>query len=47
MRLLFVSNLFPPHHLGGYEIVCKQVADGLRERGHEVSILTSTHGNGR
>ena len=46
MRLLFVSNLFPPFHIGGYELVCQKTADGLRERGHHVEVLTSTHGSG-
>ena len=44
MRVLIVSNLFPPHVLGGYEILCAQVRDALRSRGHEVHVLTSTHG---
>jgi len=44
MRILFISNLYPPHTLGGYEILCGQVADELKRRGHEIIILTSTHG---
>ncbi len=40
-RLLFVSNYYPPHALGGYEMWCHEVATGLRARGHEVSVLTS------
>ena len=42
MRLLFISNLFPPVALGGYELACADVAERLRARGHEVSILTSS-----
>ncbi|MFL6334924.1 MAG: glycosyltransferase family 4 protein [Pyrinomonadaceae bacterium] len=44
MRILIVSNFYPPHHLGGYEMACKEVADGLRARGHEVRVLTSSYG---
>jgi glycogen synthase len=44
MKLLFVSNLYPPHHLGGYEHLCREVAARLGARGHEVQVLTSTFG---
>src|ERR1700730_16195156 len=44
MRLLFVTNLYPPNTLGGYEEVCRDVADGLRRRGHDICVLTSTYG---
>jgi len=44
MRILVVSNFFPPHHLGGYEMSCKEVVEGLKARGHEVRVLTSTYG---
>ena len=39
MRILVLSNLFPPHVLGGYEIACHAVAQALRDRGHEVLVL--------
>jgi glycogen(starch) synthase len=44
MRILVVSNLYPPHHLGGYEMACREVVEGLRARGHEVRVLTSSYG---
>ena len=44
MRILVISNLFPPHHIGGYELRCADVVNGLRERGHVVQVLTSTYG---
>ncbi len=44
MRLLFVTNHFPPAHVGGYELLCAQVAAALRTRGHEVVVLTSGEG---
>ena len=44
MKLLFLSNLYPPYHLGGYEHLCREVATRLMARGHEVQVLTSTFG---
>lgn len=44
MRLLFLSNLYPPLEIGGYEQWCQEVAVRLRARGHRVQILTSRHG---
>lgn len=41
MRILFLSNLFPPLTLGGYEIACAQTAEAMRGRGHEVQVLTT------
>jgi glycogen synthase len=47
MKILVISNFYPPHFIGGYELGCKDVVEGLRSRGHEVRVLTSTHGVGR
>ncbi len=41
MRILILTNLFPPHAIGGYEIACQAVAVALRDRGHEVEVLAS------
>jgi glycogen synthase len=41
-RILVLSNMYPPHHLGGYELTCRDVVDRLRDRGHEIEILTTT-----
>lgn len=41
-RILVVTNMYPPHHLGGYELECRDVVEGLRERGHDVEVLTTT-----
>jgi len=43
MRILALTNLFPPHYLGGYELICHMVVKELRARGHDVQILTSDH----
>ena len=44
MRILLLSNLYPPHALGGAEIVAADVASGLEQLGHEVFVLTSSYG---
>ncbi len=44
MRLLFISNLYPPHERGGYEQNCREVAAELEKRGHYVTVLTSNYG---
>jgi glycogen synthase len=41
MRILFLSNYFPPYTRGGYELWCQEVAMELVERGHQVSVLTA------
>jgi glycogen(starch) synthase len=40
-RVLVLGLRYPPHHDGGYEVACRDVAEGLRARGHEVTVLTS------
>jgi glycogen synthase len=44
MRILVISNLYPPHFIGGYELGCKRVMDHLSARGHTVQVLTSNYG---
>ncbi len=44
MKILAVTNLYPPYILGGYEILCQHVVDELRGRGHKMVVLTSNHG---
>ncbi|WP_435011085.1 glycosyltransferase family 4 protein [Tundrisphaera lichenicola] len=41
MKILVLSNLYPPDVIGGYELGCKQVVDALRARGHDLRVLTS------
>jgi hypothetical protein len=40
MRILVISNLFPPVTSGGYEVECAGVVEHLRRR-HEVLVLSS------
>jgi len=41
VRVLVVSNLYPPVVRGGYEVECSGVVDRLREH-HDVRVLVST-----
>jgi len=41
MRLLFLSNLYPPAGNGGFEQWCQEAAEGLTARNHSVEVLTS------
>ena len=46
MNILVVSNFYPPHTIGGYELGCRDVVEALERRGHRVGVLTSVHGLG-
>ena len=43
MRILFLSNFFPPARPGGYTQWCHEVAERLSKRGHTIGVLTSRH----
>ena len=43
MRVLTVGNMYPPHHLGGYELMWRSSVEHLRSLGHEVRVLTSDY----
>lgn len=45
MRVLILSNFFPPYARGGYEQWCAEVALALRDRGHEIEVITSYEPN--
>jgi glycosyltransferase involved in cell wall biosynthesis len=40
-RVLAVGSMYPPHHLGGYELAWQSAIAHLRSRGHEVRVLAS------
>ncbi len=43
MKILVITNLYPPHEIGGYELRCRDVCDRLKASGHDIHILTSDH----
>lgn len=46
LRVLFISNLYPPLVVGGAELVVERQARALVSRGHDVAVLTTTGGIG-
>ena len=43
MRVLTVGNMYPPHHLGGYELMWRSSVSRLRDAGDEVRVLTTDY----
>jgi glycogen synthase len=43
MRILTVGNMYPPHHVGGYELTWRSSVEDLRGAGHAVRVLTTDH----
>ena len=43
MRILFLSNFFPPARPGGYTQWCHEVTERLSARGHTIGVLTSRY----
>lgn len=46
MRILFLTNYYPPYEIGGQGKSCRDVVEGLAARGHDCLVLTSMHGTG-
>lgn len=45
MNILVLSNLYPPHYIGGFELITQDTVQGLLENGHAVVVLTSKFGS--
>lgn len=43
MRILYVTNYYPPHYVGGYELQCAATAQWLAARGHTVRVLAGDY----
>lgn len=39
MRVLTIGSMYPPHHLGGYELIWRSAVEHLRGSGHDVRVL--------
>jgi glycogen synthase len=46
MHILFISSLYPPYVMGGWEQLTRDINNQLQERGHHTHVLTSTYGVG-
>jgi glycosyltransferase involved in cell wall biosynthesis len=44
MKIMFLTNLYPPNAIGGYERLCFDVAEAMVDRDHEIFVLTSSYG---
>jgi glycogen(starch) synthase len=42
LSVLCLTNMYPPHHLGGYELSCRDVMTRWADAGHSISVLTTT-----
>lgn len=47
MRILVIIDRYPPYHTGGDETSCHSIVEGLKGRGHDIVVLTSTYGLGK
>jgi glycosyltransferase involved in cell wall biosynthesis len=45
VKVLALSNFYPPYYVGGEELSARSIVLGLRQRGHEVEVLTSDYGS--
>jgi glycogen synthase len=43
VRILTISNIYPPGFIGGYELGASDIVGGLAKRGHDVDVLTSDY----
>ncbi len=43
MKIMIITGIFPPGFVGGFELAALDVARGLKEKGHDVCIVTSDH----
>jgi glycogen(starch) synthase len=43
LRILTIGSMYPPHHLGGYEVIWRGCVSDLRQRGHAVRVLASDY----
>lgn len=43
MKVLVLTSMYPPHHLGGYELSCRDTVRRWTGSGHTVSVLASTY----
>ncbi len=43
LKILVISNYYPPNQQGGYEIACYRMVEALIKLGHQIGVICSTH----
>jgi glycosyltransferase involved in cell wall biosynthesis len=43
MKILIISNVFPPRFIGGYELAAEDVGRYLASQGHTIEVITSDY----
>ena len=43
MKILVISNYYPPYYIGGYELACFNTVEYLKKCGHDVYVLTGNY----
>jgi glycosyltransferase involved in cell wall biosynthesis len=46
VRILAIGTMYPPHHLGGYELIWSGVMQEARAQGHEARVLVTDYRRG-
>jgi len=41
MKILILSDGFPPNHIGGAEVIAFNLANGFQELGNDVYVITT------
>lgn len=44
MKILVLTDRFPPFSTGGYDIGCQEIVEALKSRGDEVIVITTKYG---
>ena len=44
MKILVLTTLYPPHYIGGYELICEEIVEILNKRGVETRVVCSNYG---
>ncbi|UCG42195.1 MAG: glycosyltransferase family 4 protein [candidate division WOR-3 bacterium] len=46
MRILAITDCYPPYHFGGFGLRAKELLDRLLERGHDIAVVTTKRPRG-
>ncbi|BAJ01524.1 glycosyltransferase family 4 protein [Shewanella violacea] len=44
LNILIITNFYPPYHIGGYELACRDTVEYLLNKGHQIKVLTGNRG---